>query len=1322
MDSPSPYLSVVATARNDDPAGNLLRRLQTFVNYFVTQCQRHQLPAELILVEWNPPADRPGLAQALAWPRDSTFCQVRLITVPRELHDRLYHADALPMFPLIARNVGIRRAQAPYILSTTVDVIPNDALFAFLAQRRLQPGRMYRVDRYDLPGELPAEGGGDSWRACSIHAREGCFPLTDEGLRAPQANDVITPDLGISLGAGWWPPESYDIPSYRWVTATAELIVAAPPAYGTRVLSLEIEAGPGVQRQPFELRVRDDQDRVVAQGWVRVLQQVRIRLPLKPGRPNRLVLEAVSTAKPQFNDHDPRLLSYRVLRCAWAGPLSSEASEPAFRAEDFGIRTRQDVTPPTAGIRFGRGWQLVGHYDGECYRWAGSEAVLFLEPPAQPGSLYLDLEPGPSRPDGIVRLELMDSQGQVVAAGAIEGRQRIWLTLPPRTGADAPRYTLRTVGDAPASPFHPPDLHYRLFQIDWCGDPAAWQHLPEQPGGFRTEPVGSREPEDVAPRESGLRFGRGWYAPERYDGEFYRWVGNDAELLLEPPTAGAALLSLDLEPNVLIRDGRLELEIRDEQGQILAAGSVERRQRLHLACTGIAGRRTRLHFVTRNPMTATATDPRVLNFRVFRCVWQPESVELQTVPLLAGGVNLRVEHLGNLSRHDVVDAAQGVRFGRGWYPPESQQGNMYRWVSNDAVLVLEAPESGPGILSLIVEPGPGVCYQPFELQVLDQYDQLVARGRVDCAQRIALELPLRPGQRQSFRLHTDIGGQCVPPETRVLDYRVFRFFWSERASLPPMPASANALNFWAEDIGVVFAEDVAPVAQGIRFGRGWYPPEAFDGDRYRWAGEDAVLVTQPPAGCHGRLCLEIESGPGVEYGTLPLQVLDARGQTVAQGWIYGRQRMYLTLPLEEGRAQRWTLRTLGGGRRTPEDPRLLNFRLLRAIWTTTGPTGHAAPQPDGAFNCVTEFLGTIKPEDVAEPNQGFRFAWGWYTVEKDERERYRWAGEDAVLVVQPPTGPIAPLALEIEPGPGVGNQPFDLHVRDGQGRVVAQGRITGRQIVHLQLPLRSAVSDFFVFHVPGGGKTTNEQPRCLNFRMFHCDWLRDPDLLMNYVHGQVTDPFVVHERGARPRHTNRYGSTAEFPILDALSAAWERWRQTWQRWFPPRTTAPSPAVSVLPAPVAAPTAPAAVGQVEINAPEWIHLHSCSSFTMMAREHWFDLRGNPEMEICARFLDILLCYMAHYGGATEEMLPEPMRVYHQQPEIGAGYGPECLWGLLPRLRERGVPILELTDVLKWATEMRRRGEPKICNSQDWGLANEQLPETVIGRLLPRANAA
>ncbi|HEX7294596.1 MAG TPA: hypothetical protein VF251_02510, partial [Pyrinomonadaceae bacterium] len=57
----APYLSVVAASRNDDHGGDPLIRTQIFLNNFARQCEKYRLSAELILIDWNPVADRPGL-------------------------------------------------------------------------------------------------------------------------------------------------------------------------------------------------------------------------------------------------------------------------------------------------------------------------------------------------------------------------------------------------------------------------------------------------------------------------------------------------------------------------------------------------------------------------------------------------------------------------------------------------------------------------------------------------------------------------------------------------------------------------------------------------------------------------------------------------------------------------------------------------------------------------------------------------------------------------------------------------------------------------------------------------------------------------------------------------------------------------------------------------------------------------------------------------------------------------------------------------------------------------------------------------------------
>ncbi len=153
----SPALSVVVTARNDNHGGNLLHRMQLFLDGLGHQCAQHRLPAELIMVEWNPPQDQPPLSKVLTWPKNG-WCTTRTIKVPQSIHSRLECSDRLPLFQMIAKNVGIRRARGRFVLATNVDLLFSDELMVFLASKKLDTSRFYRIDRYDVPSNIPLNG------------------------------------------------------------------------------------------------------------------------------------------------------------------------------------------------------------------------------------------------------------------------------------------------------------------------------------------------------------------------------------------------------------------------------------------------------------------------------------------------------------------------------------------------------------------------------------------------------------------------------------------------------------------------------------------------------------------------------------------------------------------------------------------------------------------------------------------------------------------------------------------------------------------------------------------------------------------------------------------------------------------------------------------------------------------------------------------------------------------------------------------------------------------------------------------------------------
>ncbi len=321
------HLSIVVTARNDDHGVNLLVRMQTFVNALLAQCQRHQLPAELIIVEWNPPGDRPPLAEALRWPAQLDYCDVRIIQVPPELHRRYRHWQALPLYQMIAKNVGIRRARGAFILATNIDILFSDELIRFIAERRLERGKMYRIDRYDIMSDVPVDGSVEERLAyCRSHlirvnAREGSFRIGWDGLRSLQAeesprplqpNDIATPDSGINLQSGWYEREEEAGKPFRWVNDNAEILIQAR-GEEAGLLVLDLEPGPGVKLSPFSLEIRDEAGERIARVRVKSRSIVRAPLALSKTLPVRLWLHVDGGGVRIASDL--RTLNFRVFGC-----------------------------------------------------------------------------------------------------------------------------------------------------------------------------------------------------------------------------------------------------------------------------------------------------------------------------------------------------------------------------------------------------------------------------------------------------------------------------------------------------------------------------------------------------------------------------------------------------------------------------------------------------------------------------------------------------------------------------------------------------------------------------------------------------------------------------------------------------------------------------------------------------------------------------------------------------------------------------------------------------------------------------------------------
>jgi hypothetical protein len=333
MSPEQPYLSVVVTARNDDHGGNLLGRMQAFAGGFIEQAKRHNLSSELIFVEWNPPAERPPLREVLQWPVDFGPCQVRFIEVPLAVHSRYQHAEVLPLYQMMAKNVGIRRARGEFILATNIDILFSEELVAFLAERRLTEGKMYRMDRHDAMPELPEGSVEDHLEYCRTHlirvnAREGTFQVKPDGTPSLAPADIAAPDAGLIPGEGWCAVERYDDTDvFRWIEHEAVLHISPPPDGGS-VLAFEVEPGPGRVAEKIEIEFVDRAGEIVAQAAVNsrchvlvefapaVLAEGRIRIRIHGGGGQIA--------------QDLRMLNLRVFRIEWTtARLSGARVQPA---------------------------------------------------------------------------------------------------------------------------------------------------------------------------------------------------------------------------------------------------------------------------------------------------------------------------------------------------------------------------------------------------------------------------------------------------------------------------------------------------------------------------------------------------------------------------------------------------------------------------------------------------------------------------------------------------------------------------------------------------------------------------------------------------------------------------------------------------------------------------------------------------------------------------------------------------------------------------------------------------------------------------------
>jgi hypothetical protein len=111
------------------------------------------------------------------------------------------------------------------------------------------------------------------------------------------------------------------------------------------------------------------------------------------------------------------------------------------------------------------------------------------------------------------------------------------------------------------------------------------------------------------------------------------------------------------------------------------------------------------------------------------------------------------------------------------------------------------------------------------------------------------------------------------------------------------------------------------------------------------------------------------------------------------------------------------------------------------------------------------------------------FGTGWYPLETYAGQTFRWANNDAQIIVHANTTDHSKLQLDVEPGPGESGHAAVLHLVDSAGHEMGTAEVVQRQTV--TFPLKASVrTQTYVLHIEGGGTQIPSDPRILDFRVF----------------------------------------------------------------------------------------------------------------------------------------------------------------------------------------------------------------------------------------------
>lgn len=146
-------ISIVVTGRNDEYAGGFRDRLFRTCRHNASRLAAAGVEHEFVLVEWNPVAGRPLLAQEFC----EAFRSARAFVVPSDIHRRHVTNPHMPFDEMAAKNVGLRRANGAWTIATNADILFGPELVERLRAGLFRDDTLYRAHRIDVPANTSGD-------------------------------------------------------------------------------------------------------------------------------------------------------------------------------------------------------------------------------------------------------------------------------------------------------------------------------------------------------------------------------------------------------------------------------------------------------------------------------------------------------------------------------------------------------------------------------------------------------------------------------------------------------------------------------------------------------------------------------------------------------------------------------------------------------------------------------------------------------------------------------------------------------------------------------------------------------------------------------------------------------------------------------------------------------------------------------------------------------------------------------------------------------------------------------------------------------------